>query len=59
MCDQCSAFDCPDLLFVHIMATVKSSETIENRGHPTKERKLSLVSFMKEGRYNSVIHQLL
>ena len=50
ICDQCSAFDCPDLLFGHIMATVKLSETIENRGHPTKEREKVRSSFIHERR---------
>ena len=50
--DQCSSFkrhDLQNILFGHVMATVKASDIVENRGHDTKNRERMGVNFMHEG----------
>ena len=49
---QCSAMTRPDLqnvLFGHVMATVKTNSTMERRGHASKERERTWSSFSHEG----------
>ena len=59
ICDQCSSFDRPTLqniLFGHVMAMVRTSETIESRGHPFKrEKETDQVFYMKASWYNNII----
>lgn len=50
--DQSSSFDRHDrynVLFGHVMATVKASDTVGTRGHPTKNRLRNSGEFLHEG----------
>lgn len=50
--DQSSSFDRHDrynVLFGHVMATVKASDTVGTRGHPTKNRVRNSGEFLHEG----------
>lgn len=50
--DQCTAMTRPalqNIIFGHVMATVRTSVTIESRGHPSKDRERNRTSFMHEG----------
>ena len=38
-----------NILFGHIMATIRSSDIVENRGHPSKMRQKLGSYFMHEG----------